>query len=109
MHQMKLQPLPFSQIKEGSKTIESRLNDEKRQLINIGDQIEFLLANDESQKVLTRVVDLHKFKTFPKLFSSFAPEEFGGKDQDDLMGIYKYYSKEDEEKYGVVGIEIKVL
>jgi ASC-1-like (ASCH) protein len=44
LHQMKLQPNPFEQIKNGSKTLELRLNDEKRQLIKVGDEIEFSLA-----------------------------------------------------------------
>lgn len=38
---MKLQQKPFDSIKTGQKTIEMRLNDEKRRLINIGDEIEF--------------------------------------------------------------------
>ena len=35
---MKLWPNPFRKIKEGIKTIELRLNDEKRQLIKINDK-----------------------------------------------------------------------
>lgn len=39
-HEMKLQPKYFEYILNGTKRIEIRLNDEKRQLINIGDEIE---------------------------------------------------------------------
>ena len=38
-YEMKLQPGPFAKIKDGSKVIESRLFDEERQEINIGDTI----------------------------------------------------------------------
>ena len=38
---MKLNPAPFEMIKSGQKTIELRLYDEKRQLVNIGDEIVF--------------------------------------------------------------------
>lgn len=38
---MKLQKSPFEKIKNGTKTVEFRLYDEKRRKINIGDQIEF--------------------------------------------------------------------
>lgn len=39
---MKLRESPFERIKNGTKTVEFRLYDEKRSKINIGDQIEFL-------------------------------------------------------------------
>ena len=41
IHQMKLLEDPFDRIKNGIKTIEFRLFDEKRRLIKIGDKIEF--------------------------------------------------------------------
>ena len=41
LHKMRLQDLPFDSIASGSKTIEIRLNDDKRKLVRIGDQIEF--------------------------------------------------------------------
>ena len=41
LHIMKLKRAPFDKIRNGSKTIELRLNDEKRQKVNIGDFIEF--------------------------------------------------------------------
>ena len=45
---MKLNNGPFERIKNGTKTIELRLNDEKRQLLKIKDLIEFTnRTNDE--------------------------------------------------------------
>ena len=41
IHQMNLWDDSFQAIKEGWKTIEMRLNDEKRSLIKINDKIEF--------------------------------------------------------------------
>ena len=40
-HEMKLNNGPYVNIKNGTKTIELRLNDEKRQLLKIKDLIEF--------------------------------------------------------------------
>ena len=40
LHKMKLKLSPFEKIKDGSKTIELRLYDEKRQKVKIGDFIE---------------------------------------------------------------------
>ena len=41
LHKMKLNESPFEMIKNGTKTIEFRLYDEKRQGVKIGDKIEF--------------------------------------------------------------------
>ena len=46
MHKMNLWNDSFEAIKCGSKTIEMRLNDEKRSLIKIGDEIEFVNKNN---------------------------------------------------------------
>lgn len=54
MHQMKLQNDPFQMIKKGQKTIEMRLYDEKRKLVQVGDNISF--TNIESgETLLTKV------------------------------------------------------
>jgi ASC-1-like (ASCH) protein len=108
LHQMKLQLKPFEKIKNGSKTIELRLNDEKRQLIKVGDEIEFSLTSDPSQKINVAVEDLYHFSTFKELFYSFKPIEYGSVDKEEYTDMYKYYSKQDEAKYGVLGIRIKL-
>lgn len=41
-HIMNLAPLPMQQIRDGRKTIELRLYDEKRKLISVVDTIEFI-------------------------------------------------------------------
>ena len=41
LHKMKLNESPFNRMKKGTKTIEFRLFDEKRQKIKVGDKIEF--------------------------------------------------------------------
>ena len=104
---MKLQPNPFEKIKNGSKTLELRLNDEKRQLIKVGDEIEFSLATEPEQKMLAVVEDLYHFPTFKDLCYSFEPVEYGSLDKEGYVEMYKYYSKEDEMKYGVLGIRVR--
>ncbi len=108
-HKMKIHTNPFEKIKDGTKTIEVRLNDEKRQLLNVGDEIEFALMDDRYKKIKVEVLELLKYPTFSELFDAYPVNDFGGISKDDLMSIYKYYSKEDEQKYGVLGIRLKYL
>lgn len=105
---MKLQPLPFQKIKAGTKTIEIRLNDKKRQLIQRGDEIVFSLVSDTSQSIHVVVENLYHFSTFKDLFYAFEPGEYGSEDRENYAVLYEYYTKEDEGKYGVVGIRIKI-
>ena len=107
-HQMKLQSSPFEKIKNGAKTIEIRLNDEKRQMLKVGDEIEFSLMTDPAQTIKTEVVGLEKFPTFKEMFTAYPAEEYGGEGQDEWELMYKYYSPEEESKYGVLAIRIKI-
>ena len=110
LHHMTLTKIPFEKIASGEKIIESRLYDEKRQQINIGDQIEFSNVDDVKKKVLVRVVALHRHETFEELFSIFPCEYFGGESKNELIDeIGKFYSKSDQEKWGVVGVRIELV
>jgi ASC-1-like (ASCH) protein len=107
---MKLQEEPFLNIVSGRKTIESRLFDEKRRLIKVGDIIQFNNEQDLSKSVKVEVIALLNYQTFDALFADFPPDCFGLPNKAGLIAqIEKYYSKEDQKKYGVLGIKIKLL
>ena len=108
LHQMKLKSSPFEKIKNGNKTIELRLNDEKRQKIKIGDFIEFSLFYNPDDRIQTRVTALHHFDTFAELYASLPKEKLGYTVSETPVPEHmdKYYSREKQEKYGVLGIEL---
>lgn len=110
-HEMRLHPGPFGKIRAGTQVIESRLNDEKRQEINVGDHIIFSLCPDFVEKLEVEVVELLHAPTFRDLFASRPLTEFGIDDgnMERAENMYEYYSKEDESKYGVLGIKFKAL
>ena len=62
-HEMYLNDKPFTKIKEETKTLELRLNDEKRQLLKIGDLIEFT-NRTTLEKMLVIIENLYKFDSF---------------------------------------------
>lgn len=109
MHEMKLKDWAFDSIKNGFKTIEMRLNDEKRKLVKIGDIIEFTNI-ETNEKLKVCVINLHYFNTFEELYKSFDKVKLGYKESDiaSPSDMDIFYSKGEQEKYGVLGIEIKL-
>ena len=67
IHKMRLVDFAFREIKNGRKDIEVRLNDPKRQLIKIGDIIEFSHI-DTGELLRVKVINLYKYKTFCYFF-----------------------------------------
>lgn len=107
-YNMKLNNKPFNLIKNGTKTVELRLNDEKRKLLNIGDEIEFTnITNGE--KLLVEILNLYRYNSFEELYKHFDKVEMGyNKDEiAEPKDMEAYYSKEEQNKYGVLGIKIR--
>ncbi|WP_440451726.1 ASCH domain-containing protein [Ruminococcus intestinalis] len=117
------------------KNIELRLNDEKRRLINVGDEITFINTEDNRKTLKTEIVNIYKFKSFEELYAVLPLLKCGYTKEDvktasslnDLLDpqlkkytkedvktaspedMLAYYSTKQQEKYGVLGIEIKVI
>lgn len=107
---MRLHKEPFELIKNGSKTIELRLYDEKRQMINIGDTITFENRSD-GDKIQVKVISLHKYPSFEELYKHFDKVSIGYKEDEEAnpKDMELYYSSEEQSKYGVVGIEMELI
>ena len=109
VYKMKLYSAPFEMIKSGEKTIELRLFDEKRQQVKVGDKILFTnIANGETLN--TTVLKLHRFDSFKELYKSLPLLQCGytreNIDKATPSDMEQYYSVEEQNKYGVVGIEL---
>lgn len=99
-HEMKLNPIPFGQMRNGEKTVELRLNDDKRRAIRVGDTITF--AGIGTGETLTATVKaLHRFDSFPELFATLGTDCCGGS-----VDMDAYYAPEQQKKWGVLGIEV---
>lgn len=113
IHYMKLCKQPFESIKNRNKTIELRLLDEKRQVVCVGDTIVFTNLENTSEKISARVISLHKYNSFKELYADLSLVKCGytesnvhtAKPED----MEQYYSKDQQRKYGVVGIEISLI
>ena len=107
---MKLNPKYFEYMKNGTKRTEIRLNDEKRKDIKIGDEIVFLKEPELEEEITTQIVNLIVKRNFKELIRNLDVSEYSDKSESEekfLKDLYRFYTKDQEEKYGVVGIQIK--
>lgn len=108
---MKLQPNHFYYMKNGTKRIELRLNDEKRSKISVGDKIIFFKEPLLDESFETTVIKLLKYDYFENLIDDYGIEICADKNitkQDLLNDLEKFYPKEKQSKYGVLGIMISL-
>ena len=109
IHEMKLYNDSFNAIKNKAKTIEMRLNDDKRKKIRVGDYIRFTntLTNET---LICGVINIYKYKTFVDLYKHHDKVSLGYKkdetaNPDDMLSYYTY---DDIIKNGVVAIKLKI-
>lgn len=108
---MSLQDEYFNLIANGKKTVEIRLNDEKRKLIKKGDRIEFVNLKD-LRKIAVGVINIMKYKSFDEMYKNIEIDKIGMGELSlsDFKEItYCIYSKEEEKKYGVIAISISLV
>jgi ASC-1-like (ASCH) protein len=110
IHRMHLHPTQFERIQQGKQQIETRINDEKRRIIRIGDEIEFTSRNDSEEKFKVKVIDLIIKSTFSELYRAGSPEDYGGRDEVTYINSQlKFSSLEEEKRWGVVGIRVEII
>jgi ASC-1-like (ASCH) protein len=112
-HEMKLNAEQFNLIKSGKKSIELRLNDEKRRNLSLNDVITFSKQSHLDEQLTVEVMGLLRYNTFRELIEDADPSDFGKpadySKQKMADSMYEIYSKEDEKEYGVLGIRIRLL
>ena len=102
----------FEVVKLGKKNVEVRVNDEKRRRMKIGDEIVFFKRPDNIEKIVAKIDKLNVFNNFNELVKEYEMERlyldtFTKDDYIKLLG--RFYSDDDQEKYGVVAIEFEVI
>ncbi len=111
-HILKLQPKYFDYINNGTKRIELRLYDEKRQKINIGDTIVFKKEPDLEVTIKVKVIGLLRYDSFENLFKDFDISVMADSlmtKKELLYVLEEFYTPEKQKRYGVLGIRIEKL
>lgn len=112
-HTMNLTPSPLRMMREGKKTIELRLYDEKRKQISVGDTITFINTEDPEDALCVKVEDLFVFDSFDELYKSLPLTECGYTEEDidtaSPRDMELYYPREKQNQFGVMGIKISLV
>lgn len=112
IHEMKLQPKYFNYILNGTKRIELRLNDEKRQTIKVGDTIKFLKEPNLDESFFVKVIELIKYNSFLEMFNDYDISILSDNSmskEELLNDLEKFYTKEKQQTYGVLGIRFELI
>lgn len=112
VHNMRLENQPFCEIRDGKKTIEIRIFDDKRRRLDVGDKIIFTNLSDQEQKIAVNIKALYRYGSFRELFEEISSDRCGNLVDSSVEELVEkmreYYSEEDEAKCGVLGIKIEL-
>ena len=107
---MHLNEEPFEKIKNGTKTIEMRIYDEKRRKMHKGDIIE--IENRSTGEVMTvEILNMYVLSSFREIYAKWNKVALGYNEEDIAKpeDMEQYYPKEEIDENGVVAIELKVV
>lgn len=100
----------FDLVNNGTKTIEGRVNDEKRRKLSIGDRLIFVNREDDNNIIESIVEDLIYFDNFEEMVEKFDIKYLykGSYTKNDYLDLIKRFYKDEEiKKNGVVAIIFK--
>lgn len=102
-----LHPDVFEIVRMGKKDIEVRVNDEKRRKLKVGDTIVFLKRPNDDEEIRAKVVGLEHYDYFDTLVDNYDMERIylsNYTKEEYLKEMKRFYTREEQEKYGVVAI-----
>lgn len=109
-HYMHLNEEPFEKIKNGTKTIEMRVYDDKRRKMHKGDIIE--IENRSTGEIMTvEILNMYVLSSFREIYAKWNKVALGYNEEDIAKpeDMEQYYPKEEIDENGVVAIELKVV
>lgn len=99
----------YDHIKQGSKTVEGRLDKGKFSKFTIGQEFYFI---NERNKIKVKITNIIKYKTFKQyLEMEGLKRTLPGINSisDGINVYYSFYTKEMETHYGILAIEVKLI
>jgi ASC-1-like (ASCH) protein len=112
-YKMKLNKSAFKGVANSKQRWETRLYDDKRKQIKVGDTINFYKLPELKESLSVKVVKIVTAKNFKELFNLFDTQEanwpanYSAKDCAESMK--RFYTIDDQKKYGVVAFKIELI
>jgi len=108
-----LQKQYFDLIKTGKKTVEGRINSGSFQNLRVGSKIKFFEQNDPRNFLICEVIEINSYSSFREMLESEGVENMLPSTKSLEQGVKVYEQipgfKKRCEKYGCLGLKIKVL
>lgn len=110
-YKMKLFDYVFDEIRDGLRTIETRLLDEKRKAIRVSDIVEFYKLPNLDEKVSVEILGVYIFDSWEDLVKEIPLEKFGPRweSREELIAAGSGYSAEKEAIFRNVAFDIKLI
>ena len=102
----------FDIVKAGDKNVEARLYDDKRKQLKVGDTLIFLRRPLEEDKIVAKVTDLVRYKSFSELVEHYEMKRLyldGYTKEMYLNEMSRFYAEEEQAVDGVLAICFEVL
>lgn len=102
----------FTLISLGLKTVEGRKNKGRFKEMKVGDIVQWINNDFTPRSFLTEITAKTEYDTFGEYLETEGLDKClpGIKDLDTGLSVYyKYFTREDEKKFGVVAIKIKLI
>lgn len=102
----------FDLVKNGTKNVEVRINDDKRRYLKVGDTCTFLKRPLEKDIINAKITNLVYYSNFFDLVKNYDIKflyKEGYSKKEFLKLLNKFYTEEEQKEYGVVAIEFVVI
>ena len=102
----------FSLISLGLKKVEGRKNKGKFKEMKVGEVIEWINTDFKERSIKTKINKKIKYNTFKEYLKKEGLQKClpGIPSLSHGLSVYfKYYSKEDEKKYGVIALQLELV
>lgn len=105
-HKLTVSRKDFDMIFKGEKSVDLRLYDDKRQIMNIGDRVQFNASGSTAYFEAT-IIGLVRAQTFERLFQIVSVQKCGFTDANTAVKIMNQnYSLDMQQELGVIGIVV---
>ena len=102
----------FTLISLGLKKVEGRKNKGKFKDMQVGEIIQWFNSDFKERTIQTKITRKKEYKTFKEYLKKEGLQRCspGIPSMKHALSVYfKYYTKEDEKKYGVIAIQLEII